>query len=185
MAASASLLDDFHAAKVLDLWDLLKRELGLQAVFISPTPHFSYQTARDFDLTMLERIVGDVAVNARPLRLRTAGLGLWPGERPVLYLPIVRTPELTRLHLALWSAGAMATENPMSEYHPARWIPHVTVAQGDLTPDLLPQAVALLNAVDLSWDLTVDNLAIVRGRGDKPQQVLARFDLGGGSARNF
>jgi len=185
MAASASLLDDEHAAKVVGLWELLQRELGLEAVFISPAPHFSYQTSRDFDLAMLERVVSDVAATARPLRIRTAGLGVFAGDRPTLYLPIVRTPELTKLHLALWSAGAMATEVPLPEYHPASWIPHVTLAQGDLTPELLPAAVRLLNETDLAWETEVDNLAIVRGRGDRPQEVSGRFRLGGGSARNF
>ncbi len=185
MAASASLLDEEHAAKVESVWAALKRELGIEGVYISPAPHFSYQTARDFDLDMLQRVIADVAANARPLRIRTAGVGVFTGDRPTLYVPIVRTPELTKLQLALWSSGAMATERPMSEYHPANWIPHITVAQGDVAPELLPEALKLLNEMDLSWDTEVDNLAIVRGRGDRPQEVLARFPLGGGSARNF
>lgn len=185
MAATASLLDDEHSAKVTGLWETLRQELALEGVFISPAPHFSYQTARDFDLDMLERVLADVAANARPLRIRTAGLGVFGGQAPTLYVPVIRSPEMSRLQLALWSAGAMATERPSPEYHPANWIPHITLAQGDLTPELLPRAVGLLNALDLNWDIEVDNLAIVRGRGDRPQEVLARFPLGGGSARNF
>ena len=185
MAASASLLDEQHSAKVIALWDALREELGLQGVLISPAPHFSYQTSRSFDLEMLQRVVSDVATGARPLRIRTVGLGVFAGPRPTIYLPIVRTPELTQLHLALWSAGAMATDEPSPEYHPAAWIPHITLAQGDLTQELLPHAVALLNAAELAWDLEIDNLAIVRGRGDRPQEVLGRYPLEGGSARNF
>ena len=185
MAASASLLDDEHSAKLVAIWEALKSEFGLESVFISPTPHFSYQTARDFDLEMLERVVGDVAQNARPLKVQTAGLGVFPGERPTLYIPLVRTPELTKLQLALWSAGAMATAKPSPEYHPAKWVPHITLAQGDLTPELLPQVVAHLNRTKLTWQMDIDNLAIVRGKGDKPQEVLARFPLQGGAARNF
>lgn len=185
MAASASLLDDEHSDKVVEIWETLKSEFGLESVFISPAPHFSYQTARDFDLEMLERIVGDFAGNARPLKVQTAGLGMFTGDRPTLYLPIVRTPELTKLQLALWSAGAMATDQPSPEYHPANWVPHITLAQGDLTTELLPQIVAHLNRTELSWQMDIDNLGIVRGKGDKPQEVLARFPLLGGEARNF
>ena len=185
MAASASLLDDELSGKVVNIWDELKHEFGLEGVFISPAPHFSYQTARDFHLAMLERVVGDVAASARPLRIRTAGLAVFTGEHPTLYIPIVRTPELTQLQLALWSAGAMATDNPMPEYHPANWIPHITLAQGDLTPEVLPQVVGSLNASELNWEAEIDNLAIVRGRGDQPQEVLSRYRLEGGSARNF
>lgn len=185
MAATASLLDEDHAAKVLAIWQELNDGFGLEAVSISPDPHFSYQTSRSFDLEMLERVVGDVATNAWPLKIQTAGLGIFSGERPTLYLPIVRTPELTKLQLALWSAGAMATTEPSPEYHPARWVPHITVAQGDVTSELLPQVVSRLNRAELTWEMEVDNLAIIRGRGDKPQEVLARFPLRGGRARNF
>lgn len=185
MAASASLLDDVHSAKVVELWDRLEGELGVKAVRISPVPHFSYQAARDFDLDVLADVVSKVAAKARPLRIRTAGIGVFTGPSPVVYVPIVRSPELSRLQLALWSAGAMASETPMPEYHPAAWMPHVTVAQGDMTPELLSRAMAVLNEIDLNWEFEVDNLAIVRGRGDQPQEVSARFELRGGSARNF
>lgn len=185
MAATASLLDDEHSTKVIAIWESLKAEFGLKGVSISPAPHFSYQTARDFDLEMLQRVVGDVAANARPLKIQTAGLGVFTGERPTLYLPVVRTPELTKLQLALWSAGAMATSEPSPEYHPAKWIPHITLAQGDLTPEVLPSVVAHVGRSELTWQIEVDNLAIIRGRGDEPQEVLARFPLQGGAARNF
>ena len=185
MAASASVLDEEHSAKVVALWDLLERELGLKAVRVSPFPHFSYQAARDFDLEVLTDVVGKVAAKARPLRVRTAGVGIFSGPSPVVYIPVVRSPELTRLHVALWSAGAMAAEEPLSEYHPAAWIPHITLAQTDVTTELLPQATSLLNAQDLYWEFEIDNLAIVRGRGSQQQELAARFELGGGSARNF
>lgn len=185
MAASASLLDETHSGKVVELWDRLEAEVGVTAVKISPAPHFSYQAARDFDLDALADVVGKIAAKARPLRIRTAGAGVFTGPRPVVYIPVVRTPELSRLQLALWSAGAVATESPMLAYHPAAWIPHITVAQADVTPELLPRVMAVLNETDLSWDLQVDNLAIVRGRGERPQEVTARFELRGGSARNF
>lgn len=185
MAASASLLDDAHSAKVTALWDRLESDFGLLAVRISPVPHFSYQAARDFDLDALKDVVSRVAEKARPLRIRTAGVGVFNGPNPVVYTPIVRSPELTRLQLALWSAGAVATDRPSAEYHPAAWIPHITLAQADVTPEILPQLIASLNDADLAWDLAIDNLAIVRGRGDQPQEVLARYELAGGSARNF
>ncbi len=185
MAASASILDETHGERVTRLWDLLESELGLKAVRVSPLPHFSYQAARDFDLDALSDVVSKVAAKARPIRVRTAGVGVFTGLSPVVYIPIVRTPELTRLQLALWSAGAIASENPAPEYHPAMWIPHVTIAQSDVTEESLPRVLALLNAQELAWEFEIDNLSIVRGRGDKPQELLARFELQGGSARNF
>lgn len=185
MAASASLLDDAHVTKVEEIWSLLKSEHGLSGVSVSPMPHFSYQCARDFDIELLSELVAKVAEKARPLKVRTAGLGVFGGPKPVVYVPVVRSPELTRLQLALWSAGAVACEQPLAEYHPAAWIPHITLAQGDLTADRLGAVMGTLNEMDLLWEFEVDNLAIVRGRGDRPQELVGRYGFTGGSARNF
>ncbi len=186
MAAIAAPLDEVHAAKVSELWDLLERELGLtQAAAISPVPHFSFQSARDYDLALLADVVEKIASAARPLRVHTAGVGVFPGAAPVVYIPVVRSPELTRLQVALWSAGAVATDKPLPEYHPAAWIPHVTLAQGDVSSRTVGAAIQLLNERDLTWDLAVDSLAIIRGRGDQPQAVLGTYRFAGGSARNF
>lgn len=185
MAASASLLDDDHSGKIQELWAALEREHGVSKVSVSPIPHFSYQRARDFDIALLAEIVEKVAAKARPLKVRTAGLGVFPGPAPVVYIPVVRSPELTRLQLALWSAGAVACEEPLAEYHPAAWIPHITLAQGDLTEDKLAPVMVTLNRADLFWEFEVDNLAIIRGRGDQAQELVDRYSFRGGSARNF
>ena len=185
MAATASLLDDAHAAKVDEIWAVLQREHGLSKVSVSPLPHFSYQCARDFDIALLSEIVAKVAEKARPLKVRTAGLGVFSGPAPVIYIPVVRSPELTRLQLALWSAGAVACEQPLAEYHPAAWIPHITLAQGDLEAERLGPVMSTLNQMDLYWEFEVDNLAIVRGRGVRPQELVGRYGFTGGSARNF
>ncbi|MGH7129018.1 MAG: 2'-5' RNA ligase family protein [Planctomycetaceae bacterium] len=186
MAAIAAPLDAAHSEKVSELWRLLGSEVGLKrAADISPVPHFSFHCARDFDLETLGDIVQQMAGAARPLRVRTAGIGVFTGVSPVVYIPVVRTPELTRLQLALWSAAAVASEEPLAQYHPASWIPHITLAQGDVTAASLTAAIDLLNSHDLVWDLTVDSLVIIRGRGDRPQELTARHVFGGGSARNF
>lgn len=185
MAASASLLDDAHATKIEEIWSTLRSEHGLSGVSVSPLPHFSYQCARDFDIALLAEIVAKVAEKARPLKVRTAGLGVFSGDAPVIYMPVVRSPELTRLQLALWSAGAVACGQPLAEYHPAAWIPHITLAQGDLSDARLGPVMSTLSRMDLYWEFEVDNLAIVRGRGDRPQELVGRYGFTGGSARNF
>ena len=74
MAASASLLDDVHTQKVLEIWEALEATVGVKGVAISPLPHFSYMAARDFDLDTLQEVVAEVASKARPLMVRTAGV---------------------------------------------------------------------------------------------------------------
>ena len=184
LAAVASLLPDEAAQRVTELWTELDRELGLRGATISPLPHFSYQVARDYDLDLLQEVVAKVAAGVRPLRVQTAGLGLFTGPAPVLYVPIVRSPELARFQVAVWSAASVAAEKLDQHYHPASWAPHVSLAFGDTTAAKIGAAVELLSARDLSWDLELDNLAIVKGAGNKPQELVCRYPLEG-VARNF
>lgn len=184
LAAVASVLPDDAAARVVDLWEELERELGVSGARISPLPHFSYQVARDYDLGVLQEVAASVAAGARALRVQTAGLGIFTGPAPVLYLPIVRSPELARFHVAVWSAASVAAEKLDQHYHPASWVPHVSLAFGDTTPANAAAAVELLAERDLAWDLELDNLAIVKGAGHKPQELVARYPLEG-VARNF
>lgn len=184
LAGVCSVLPDGAAARVTALWEELERELGLRAATISPVPHVSYQVARDYDLDVLQEVVAKVAAGARPLRIQTAGLGLFTGASPVLYVPIVRSPELTRFQVAVWSAASVAAEKLDQDYHPGSWVPHVTLVAGDATPANVGAAVELLSGRDLAWDLELDNLAIVKGAGNEPQELVGRYPLEG-VARNF
>lgn len=184
LAAVASLLPDEAAARVRHVWAELERELGLSGATVSPLPHFSYQVARDYDLDVLQEVVTRLAGGARALRVQTAGLGIFTGPSPILHLPIVRSPELARFQVAVWSAASVAAEKLDQHYHPASWVPHVSLAFGDTSPAKLAAAVELLSERDLAWDLELDNLAIVKGAGHKPQELVGRYPLGG-VARNF
>ncbi|MFN2588710.1 MAG: 2'-5' RNA ligase family protein [Actinomycetota bacterium] len=184
LAAVCSVLPEEAAARVLDLWAELDRELGLRAATISPLPHFSYQVARDYDIDVLQEVVERVARGARALRVQTAGLGIFTGDSPVLHVPIVRSPELARFQVAVWSAASVAAGKIDQHYHPASWIPHVSLAFGDTTPANVGAAVELLARRDLAWDLELDNLSIVKGAGQRPQELVARYPLEG-VARNF
>ena len=184
LAGVCSILPEEAAARVAELWAELDRELGLRSATISPLPHFTYQVARDYDLDVLTEVVSKLAGGARALRVRTAGLGIFTGASPVLHLPIVRGPELARFQVAVWSAASVAAEKLDQNYHPASWVPHVSLAFGDTTPANVGAAAELLSGRDLSWDLELDNLAIVKGAGNKPQELVARFPLEG-VARNF
>ena len=184
LAGVVSVLDDVHSERVRSLWEMLEAEFGLRAVSVSPIPHITYQVARDYDLDALRKIVEGMAGGARAVRVRTAGLGVFPGPHPTIYVPVVRSPELTKFQLAIWSAGSLASEDPGGDYHPANWVPHITLAQGDVSAETLPGVVARLNEESLMWDLELDNLSIIEARGNEPQEVSLRCDLLG-AARNF
>jgi hypothetical protein len=84
-----SLLDDEHSARVEEVWRDLEREFGLTGISITPFPHYSYQVAREYDPVELETRTRQIASDALPFTVRTCGLGVFTGRKPVLYLPVV------------------------------------------------------------------------------------------------
>ena len=173
-----SFLDATHDALVRELWAELETRFGLRGIYGAPFPHLSYHGARNFDDEKVEALLAQTAAGLEPLTVRTTGLGLFTGERPILYLPVVKTPALMTLHSRLLEAlSPLATgENP--HYLPERWTPHITLAYGDLTHAHVGNVLQHLSQRSFDWELTLDNLALVYTEG-QDQGVAFRAEFGG------
>jgi 2'-5' RNA ligase len=159
MEGIVTLLDPEHDALVRGLWLELEAALGLRGVWVTPFPHFSYQVAQRYDQDRLQLAVRALAAAAQPFEARVAGLALFTGPAPVLYLPVVRTAALSAWHQRVWEACLPAAREPLDYYHPDRWVPHITIGFGDLDADRAAEAVRLLAGRAFDWPLKVDNLA--------------------------
>ena len=80
--AVVSLLDADHEVAVRRIWDRLA-EHGLETdLWVTPIPHITYHVAAAYQDNMVENL-SLVAGETRPFGIRTAGLGMFPGESPV------------------------------------------------------------------------------------------------------
>jgi 2'-5' RNA ligase len=171
-----SLLDDQHYALVENLWDELETEYAIRSHYQTPFPHFSYHVAEEYDTDLVESILPRVTSRCDTFRVRTAGLGIFSGDHPVLYLPVVRSPALSALHQKLWHELAEASAGTVEYYHPEWWMPHITLAGGEALKDHLPDIVRVLSARSFDWEIEVDNLSLICDMGTA-QDVRVRFDL--------
>lgn len=165
MHGVVSLLDSTHYEQVARLWAELAAGFGVRGVYRTPYPHFSYHVAADYDLGRLDPILRALAGATAPFRVRTAGLGVFTGAQPVLYVPVVRTLPLSQLQARLWQAVAPTAAGSNGYYHPDRWLPHVTIGFGDVPPDRLAAIMAHLAARSFDWEIAVDHLAVIYDRG--------------------
>jgi 2'-5' RNA ligase len=93
--------------------------------------------------------------------VQTVGLGLFTGPVPVLYLALVKTGMLMKVHDLLWELiGPLATVLN-SHYSPDLWMPHITVAYQDLTSDNLACTVKNLIYRPVELKIHVDQLALL------------------------
>ena len=176
MHGIVSLLDNDHNQLVEELWAELEREFSVHGVYVTPYPHFSYHVAQAYDVEKLESVLQRITSNITTFKVRTSGLGIFTGASPVLYIPIARSLELTQLHQELWEKISTASSGVQEYYYPDQWVPHITIGFGDISKENLSQMIPLLAERNFTWEITVNNIALIYDTGIK-QELKSRFDI--------
>lgn len=179
MYAIISVLDPESCQIVNEIWHQLCEACGLKAIYDLPTPHFTWLLADALDVRQTEPILSGIVSNAKQMTLHTFGIGLFTGENPVLYLPLVKSREMINLHEAIWEQIAPFSAGAKLYYSPRLWVPHITLALNDLTRDNLACAVSKIAFEQIELFVQVNNLAIVKQENDQPGETLSKFCLVG------
>jgi hypothetical protein len=173
----ASLLDEEHYPVVVEIWKDLEKEFGLREAMFSPWPHLSYQLG-DYDEEAVGEILERVAAARQPFTVQSSGLGVFTGSEPIVYIPIVRTAELSEWHRTVWTAVGTACRNAADHYWLTDWIPHITLAAGDLKRTDIAAVVGHLAARSFEWEMTIDNIAFIDA-GYEGQELKVHYELTG------
>jgi 2'-5' RNA ligase len=179
MYAIVSLLDDRHYPRLKELWRELEYDCSLTGITITPIPHFSWHIAAEYDFKRLEERLAEIAASAEPFRVHTGGLGLFTGESPVVYIPVVKDMILTRFHKRLWEGVHPTAIGATSHYSPDVWVPHITLAHGDVKPGKLGCAMEKLAFRSYDWQIRVDHLALVYQFSGQVGKIQSKFPFGG------
>lgn len=181
MHGIVSLLDDAHYQQVEALWAELKHEFGAQGVYITPYPHFSYHVTSQYNFEMLEQLLHTFASEQKPFHVKTTGLGIFTGQQPVLYISVVRSPQLTQFHQALWQKLVDTGEvnlNSQDYYAPDSWMPHITIGFHDMNCQMIANIIHYIGERPFLWDISIDNIALIYDTGTA-QQLRTRIPLNG------
>lgn len=162
MQAIVSLLDTLHNTRVEALWNDLASRCGLVGIQMTPLPHFSWQGARAYDVQRLNPILSELTRSTQPFIARTAGLGVFTGPQPVIYVSLIKDETLLRFHSRVWQAVHDTASDLIPYYAPEAWMPHITLAYGDVTPKNAPCVFERLLLEPFQWEFPVDNLSIVQ-----------------------
>lgn len=180
MLAIASLMNLQADQKTFQIWNLLEELCMLSQVKMAPIPHFSWQSAEDYDLEPLLKTIEECANRTCPFRLYTGGMGIFSGKDPVFYLALVKNHAMIDLHELLWNKAQQYAIKMNSFYQPDFWIPHITLAHQDINSENLSCAIQNLMHAQLMFEFQVDNLAVLY-RNEVSYGTIARFDLKGDS----
>ena len=166
MLAITSLLPSPASDHINSLIKSLEKEFGLTDVQATPEPHLTYQIVEPADLDQLKAGLQEIAATSEPFIAHTTGLGMFPGERPVIHIPVLRSDYLNELHHRILAVAAPLCSRTDKFSAPDLWLPHVSLALHDTTPELLGPVMQFLNNQTFNLELEISNLAILRPDGD-------------------
>jgi 2'-5' RNA ligase len=179
MYAIISELDSQSSDVVKELWSRLCEACGLKAIYNLPTPHFTWFVAETLDVQAVEVIVADLSSRSRELTTYVFGFGIFSGERPVFYLPLVKSQAMTDLHNEIWSQVISYSQRPTRYYSPNFWLPHITLAINDITKESLACALESVAFDHVEMKVSADNLIVVTQEDDPSSLALKQFRFTG------
>jgi len=161
MHGLVSLLPSPYYERVETIWDRLEQRCGLTGIRVTPYPHFSWQIAEGYDFDRLEAAIQRVATRTEPFAVKTAGLGIFSGETPVVYLPVARNSRMAQLHDEIWQVANGIGTGVSEYYNDDNWAPHISLAYGDVDRQTLPEILDELAFESFGWEFEVDNISLI------------------------
>jgi 2'-5' RNA ligase len=174
--AVVSLLDADHEVAVRRIWDRLAVH-GLETdLWVTPIPHITYHVADAYCDKMVENL-SLVAGETRPFMIRTAGLGMFSGENPVIYLPVVRNEAVDHVHGQIWHSMEQTADGANQLYSPPFWVPHITIGQVHGSRSATVDALMTVVSDLCPWEIELTELAVIEGAG-QGARTRARIPFG-------
>jgi 2'-5' RNA ligase len=175
MHAIVSLLDEPHFRRIETLWQELEFDCGLAGINKTPLPHFSFHVAAEYDFDRLNDILVSLAKSSQTFMIRTTGLGLFTGDIPVLYIPITKDNALEEFHRNVWEEVNAVAAGASPFYAPNSWVPHISLARGDVDRENLGCAMERLAFERFDWEIEINHLALVNQYSGQVGKVQGRF----------
>ncbi|MGV3639677.1 MAG: 2'-5' RNA ligase family protein [Adhaeribacter sp.] len=160
MLAITSLLDAKHADLVSTIIQDFQKEFGLKQVQATPLPHITYLIAQTYNIDLLKDYLLRLCHTARPVHAYTTGIGVFPGEHPVIYIPVLRTQPLNKMHSHLYQDISKMSMEVGSFTKPKLWLPHISLAVGDTSTEMMTPIFRYLARFNFDWEILLDNLTI-------------------------
>ncbi|MCL4561142.1 MAG: 2'-5' RNA ligase family protein [Chloroflexi bacterium] len=177
MYAIVSLLEPSTYSRIEAMWRILELQCGLQGIKTTPFPHFSWHVAENYDFDRVEGTLRQIAATSKPFTVKTAGLGLFTGTEPVIYVLIVKNENLYRFHNTIWEKIHPNAVGSNEHYAPEAWVPHITLAHSDVNRNTLICALEELAFLPFNWEIKIDNLAIVGQTGEEVGTLRDRIEF--------
>jgi 2'-5' RNA ligase len=185
MDGIATMLDEENYNRVLALWEELQVRCAIPEIRSHLLPHFTWHVAEAYDDEKLIQAMGDLCSQLKPFTVKTTGLGIFAGEKPIIYVNIVKDLHLIEVHQKLWNIFTPLASQPSLLYSPESWVPHITLFFDEIFDDLPEDwdthrvtmcVLDLLARQRFDWHIQADNFAY--GRMDGSTMHVKHYPFG-------
>ncbi len=145
----------------LFFWDDIENRCSSGGLKRTEIPHFSWQTAEEYDSNLLREELANICQNVRPFEIHTSGLGIFPGERKILFLIIAKDRPLLDLHEMIWENTILYAKQPNRLYSPENWIPHISLNLETLDSEAFSCTINELTSKPLSFSFRIEQLGLL------------------------
>ncbi|MEN4098484.1 MAG: 2'-5' RNA ligase family protein [Anaerolineaceae bacterium] len=161
MIAIASLMNLEANQQIKEIWDLFETKCNMSEIKQTSLPHFTWQSAEDYRFESIEDTLPTLAAQLFPFTVTTAGIGIFTGNTPLIYLALVKTKIMMDFHQVLWNGLTHSGVAINQHYSPDRWIPHITLAIRDVNSQNLACALDGILHRPYEMEILIDNLAVI------------------------
>ena len=173
-----TILNESRNPDLYKTWKWLEESCQLPVEYLTPIPHITWHVASSYALTGLKSILSRWAVHKRPIVAQASGLGIFTGPTPVIYVRVFKDQRLINFQRRLWKAVIGTAVEPSAYYAPDAWMPHITLAYGEIPPDRLGCAVQALAYQVIRFKFTVDHIALGYLHDDNTWGIESEYFLG-------
>ena len=156
----------------------MEARFGLAGVRKVPFPHLTLLAFEELPHPQVNELLARVSQATAPFTLEASGIGVFNDPARILFAPVVQTPGLNLLHRLLYEDLKEMGARISDLYAPGRWVPHITLAQGQGTAATYGEAVAFLLGEHLKLPFEVRNLTLLDWIGPR-YEPCERFPLMG------
>jgi len=161
MHGLVSLLEKKYYTEVENLWNELEDRFGLRGIKVTPYPHFSWFVVEKFNSKMLEQKMQELSKKLKPFILKTAGIGIFTGESPVIYISIIKNEQLLTQHKMIYQELSGAVDGIVPFYSPNLWVPHISIGYTDITKENIGEVMEYLSFKNFHWEMKINNYGFI------------------------
>lgn len=138
--------------------------------------HFSWLVCQGIDKGQIKEVLEDIAKKIKPFSVQSGGIGIFPGDKPVVTFQLVRNLMVSDIQREIWEKCVPYMDHVNRFYSPDFWIPHITLIHQNIGREVFCQFIENSIFTDVRFSFDVTNLSIIFQDGKK-KGILYRFDF--------